>query len=72
MKTQTSKTDRVICGNCHYWTGKREPIFDAKGTPRNNIYDEIGNCECVNSQFCDKIRKRNLHCCAFSKWTEIL
>ena len=40
-----SKTDRKMCGTCEYWTGNREPVFDAKGTPKINIYDRFGVCE---------------------------
>ena len=37
-----SKTSRVICGTCQYWTGKREPVFDGNGNPKVDIFDEFG------------------------------
>lgn len=40
-----SKTDRVICGTCEYWTGNRMPAFDQKSNPKIDIYDENGFCE---------------------------
>lgn len=67
-----SKTDRIICGTCQFWTGKREPVFDKKGTPKIDIIDEIGLCQNVNSTFLDEKRKKQLNCCRYSKWTEIL
>ena len=67
-----SKTDRQICGTCQYWTGKREPVFDAKGNPKIDITDEEGNCENVSSRFYDKKRMKQAKCKYYSKWTEIL
>lgn len=67
-----SKTDRVICGTCQFWTGKRAPSFDKKGIPKVDIVDKIGNCENENSQMCGKERSNQLKCKHFSKWTEIL
>ena len=67
-----SKTDRKICGTCEYWTGNREPVFDAKGTPKIDILDESGLCENPNSNFTDKIRLKSKNCKYHSKWTEIL
>ena len=66
------KTDRVICGTCQYWTGAREPVFDAKGNPKVDIYDENGNCECTQSSRYDQVRKKELKCKCYYKWTEIL
>ena len=66
-----SKTDRIICGTCQYWTGAREPVFDAKGTPKVDILDEFGLCE--HFMLDENIsRRRDLKCKCFSKWTEIL
>ncbi len=67
-----SKTDRVICGTCEYWTGERNPVFDSKGIPKIDIIDQIGICQHPNSNFCDMKRKNNLNCIRYSKWTEIL
>lgn len=67
-----SKTDRKICGTCEYWIGERKPVFDAKGNPKIDIYDDKGLCQNQNSNFTDKSRKNNLNCKSYSKWTEIL
>lgn len=66
-----SRTDIMKCGNCEYWTGQREPIFDRKGIPKNSITDKTGNCEKEGSRFCGKAREQNLKCKSFSKWTEL-
>lgn len=66
------KTDRVICGTCQYWTGAREPIFDANGNAKVNIFDEVGICECVQSVKYEQLRKKELKCRCFYKWTELL
>ena len=68
MKTST---ETVKCGTCQYWTGDREPVFDAKGQPKIDIRDEFGNCEKVGSRFCGQKRKKSLKCKHFSKWTEL-
>lgn len=68
MKTSV---DVVKCGNCQYWTGAREPVFDAKDRPKVEIRDLEGNCENQNSRFCDKTRKKGQSCIHFSKWTEL-
>ncbi len=67
-----SKTDRMICGTCEYWTGDREPVFDKNGTPKINIYDNYGICCKVDCNFTDKERKKDAYCMKYSKWTEIL
>lgn len=67
-----SKTDRVICGTCEYWTGSREPVFDKNGVPKIRIDDKIGECCKVGSKFTDQERKKDLKCKMYSKWTEIL
>jgi len=68
-----SKTDRIMCGTCQYWIGKRNPIFDAKGMPKVDIVDEIGECQNGNSEkFCGVLRKKEAKCKHFSKWTELL
>lgn len=67
-----SKPDRVICGTCQYWTGKRTPCFDKNGIPKVDIIDDIGQCENVNSKFLDMPRKKQLNCQYHSKWTELL
>ncbi len=67
-----SKTDRVICGTCEYWTGVRNPIFNGKGIPKVDIIDEIGICQHPHSTFCDAERKKHLCCKRHSKWTELL
>lgn len=67
-----SKTDRKMCGTCEYWTGNREPVFDAKGTPKINIYDRFGVCEKQGHRFADQNRENKLCCGRYSKWTEIL
>lgn len=67
-----SKTDRVICGACEFWTGSRRPIFSCKGVPKLNIIDKIGNCESPLSNFEGKSRKCYNKCIHFSKWTELL
>ncbi len=46
-----SKTDREICGTCQHWTGKREPVFTAKGIPKIDVYDDCGQREHGNSGF---------------------
>lgn len=66
-----SKTDRVICGTCEYWTGKRMPVFDNKGNPKIDIYDEFGMCEHPYIKE-GQSRRRDLKCIRHSKWTEIL
>lgn len=67
-----SKTDRKICGTCEYWTGSREPIFDAKGMPKINIYDRYAICAKQGHRFEDQNRENKLCCGRYSKWTEIL
>ena len=67
-----SKTDREICGNCEYWTGERQPIFDGHGVPKNDIKNTAGECLNPMSRFCDGKRTRDLKCRHFSKWTELL
>lgn len=68
MKTST-ETEK--CGNCQYWTGAREPVFDAKGTPKVNITDDYGDCEKVGARFYGQSRKKSAKCKYFSKWTEL-
>lgn len=67
-----SKTDRAICGTCAYWTGKRDPIFDQKGTPKIRIEDRFGGCENESSRQCGTMRENKAICGKYSKWTEIL
>lgn len=66
-----SKTERIICGTCEYWTGNRNPVFDKKGNPKVDIADETGQCENVMSRQYEKSRKRDASCVHFSKWTEL-
>lgn len=68
MKTST---ETVKCGNCQYWTGAREPVFDVKGIPKVDITDDVGNCENEGSRFCGQMRKKSASCKDFSKWTEL-
>lgn len=65
-------TDRKICGTCAYWTGSREPVFDSKGNPKIDIFDEMGLCENQRSRFVDQSRNNERNCKDYSKWTEIL
>ena len=67
-----SKTDRIMCGTCHYWTGAREPIFDSKGNAKVDIFDAIGNCECTQSSKYEQARKKDANCKCHYKWTELL
>lgn len=67
-----SKTDRMICGTCAFWTGSREPIFDKKGTPKVRIDDRFGSCENEASRKCGETRNHSSKCGKFSKWTEVL
>ncbi len=67
-----SKTNRMICGTCQFWTGKRDPVFDSHGIPKIDIYDRIGQCENQNSRFIDAARNCDKCCKNYSKWTEIL
>ncbi len=67
-----SKTDRIMCGTCTFWTGAREPIFDQKGIPKIRIEDRFGECENESSRQCGKIRDKEAKCGMYSKWTEIL
>lgn len=67
-----SKTDRLICGTCEFWTGSRQPIFSCNGFPKINIIDKIGNCECPLSKFDGQNRESNKNCKNYSKWTELL
>ena len=67
-----SKTDRIMCGTCQYWTGNRDAVFDKKGVPKVEIHDNRGICENVNSRFCDEQRYSDSSCVKFSKWTELL
>lgn len=66
-----SKTGRKICGTCDYWTGNRTPVFDAKGNPKVDIFDQNGLCENQNSNFADQTRNCSLCCKYYSKWTEL-
>ena len=66
-----SKTNIVKCGTCEYWTGKREPVFDAKGSPKVRIDDFFGECQKQESRFCDQKRDQKLKCMHYSKWTEL-
>jgi len=68
MKTST---DTEKCGNCQYWTGAREPVFNARGEPKVNIIDDYGNCEKEGCRFCDQRRKKSARCKHFTKWTEL-
>ena len=68
MKTST-ETEK--CGNCQYWTGAREPVFNAKGRPMVEIRDDYGECEKEGSRFCGERRLKSLKCKHFSKWTEL-
>ena len=61
------KTERAICGTCQYWTGHREPVFDTKGNPKVDIFDESGCCECVQSSKYEQNRKRNGICNRYFK-----
>ena len=65
-------TNREICGNCEYWNGEREPVFDKNGIPKNNIITKRGICMKIGSKFTDQLRVEDLSCKFFSKWTEIL
>lgn len=68
-----SKTDRIMCGTCQFWTGNRIPIFDQKGVPKVDILDPNGNCENeACSRFCGQKRECQKRCKYFSKWTELL
>lgn len=67
-----SKTDRVMCGNCEFWTGLRQPIFSQNGVPKINVIDTIGYCECPIGNFESQRRDRDKKCKNFSKWTEIV
>lgn len=67
-----SGTDRKICGTCQHWTGNREPVFDKNGRPKVDIFDMKGECMCVHSKFDGQMRKRDLNCVRYSKWTELL
>ncbi len=49
-----SKTTTIKCGTCEFWTGKRAPIFDVNNNPVVDIIDSFGECQNVNSRFCDK------------------
>lgn len=66
-----SKTDRIMCGTCQYWTGAREPVFDCKGNPKVDLFDVFGNCECAQSSKYEQTRKRDGKCIRYSKWTEL-
>ena len=66
-----SKTDVIKCGTCEYWTGRREPVFDAKGNPKVRIDDTHGECQKQESRFCDQNRDQNLKCKYYSKWPEL-
>lgn len=66
------KTDRIMCGTCQYWTGRREPIFDRNGNAKISISDAIGNCECTQSSKYDQARRKDLSCKNYYKWTELL
>ena len=72
MAAMRRKTDRVICGTCQYWTGKRVPCFDKNGVPKVDIIDYFGQCENINSRFVDEKRKNDNSCKYHSKWTELL
>lgn len=67
-----SKTERIMCGTCEYWTGSRNPVFDSKGNPKIDIIDQTGNCECAQSSKHDQVRKYELKCNRYCKWSEIL
>lgn len=67
-----SKTDRMICGTCEYWTGDREPVFDKNGTPKISIIDIGGVCQNGKSKLCGMTRSCENKCIRYSKWTEIL
>lgn len=66
------KTERIMCGTCEYWTGKREPSFNGKGEPQLTIIDEYGDCQFVNCSHIDQKRQYKNSCVCHSKWTEIL
>ena len=66
-----SKTDRVICGTCEFWTGSRQPIFSPNAIPKIDIIDKMGCCECPVSRFEGQSRSCDGKCVRFSKWTEL-
>lgn len=68
MKTSV---DIKKCGNCQYWTGSREPVFNERGEPKVEIHDKCGECENEISKFCNQKRKKEQSCKNFSKWTEL-
>ncbi len=68
----SSKTSRVMCGTCNYWTGAREPIMTADNIERVEIIDKTGICENGNWRFQGEIRKYDSRCCKYSKWTELI
>lgn len=70
--SRQSKTDRKMCGTCEYWNGDREPVFNEKGIPKIQINTDEGFCEKQGSRFLDELRKYDLRCKCYSKWTEIL
>ena len=55
-----SKTERIMCEICEYWTGARKPIFDSKGNPKIDLIDQSENCECTQSSKYDQTRKCDL------------
>ena len=46
-----SKTSTIKCATCEFWTGNREPVFDASGTPKIDIIDTYGDCHNVIAVF---------------------
>lgn len=66
-----SKTDRVICGTCEYWTGERNPVFDRQGKPKVDILDEIAFCQHPSFET-PREKRKDQKCVHHSKWTELL
>ena len=66
-----SKTDRVICGTCEYWTGERNPVFDRQGKPKVDILDEIAFCQHPYFET-PREKRKDQKCAHHSKWTELL
>ena len=62
----------IKCGNCHYWTGLREPVLDNHGQEKVVIHDDTGECERSESKFFGQDRKKNAKCKEFYKWTELM
>lgn len=66
-----SKSTRIICGNCEYWTGGRSLGPLSESGEAQTDHKGIGKCLCRESRFIDIERKSDQRCKNFHRWAVI-